>query len=91
MTTSDRRLLASLLSFSLVLGPLCPTPLRAAEPTKEDVANAKALAKEGRELREKGKYKEALVKFEAAWAYVQTPLTGRDLAHELERDGKLGT
>lgn len=61
----------------------------AGEPSKEDVANAKSLAKEGRELRDKGKFKEALVKFEAAYAYVPTPLTGRDLAQELERDGKL--
>lgn len=82
-------ILASLLSVSMFLSPLASAPPAFAEPTKEEIANAKALAKEGRELREQGRYKEALVKFEAAWAYVQTPLTGRDLAQELERDGRI--
>lgn len=51
--------------------------------------NSSPAASPTSKAREKGKYKEALAKFEAAWAYVQTPLTGRDLAQELERDGKL--
>lgn len=77
-----------LLALFLCVSLAAPS-LAHADPSAEDVANAKALVKEGRELREKGKYKEALVKFEAAWAYVQTPLTGRDLAQEYERDGRL--
>lgn len=96
MTTSDlpprargrsARFLVPLLASLALVAP--PSPVHAGEPSKEDVANAKSLAKEGRELRDKGKFKEALVKFEAAYAYVPTPLTGRDLAQELERDGKL--
>lgn len=93
MTTSDptsgRRNARFVLPLLASLALVAPAPAHAGEPSKEDVANAKSLAKEGRELRDKGKFKEALVKFEAAYAYVPTPLTGRDLAQELERDGKL--
>ena len=38
-----------------------PSPVHAGEPSKEDVANAKSLAKEGRELRDKGKFKDCLL------------------------------
>ncbi len=51
-----------------------------AEPTKEDIATAKAAIREARELRDKGKHAESLPKFKAAYSLVPTPLTALELA-----------
>lgn len=74
------------LPLVLALGLFTPA-LSFAEPSKEDVSAAKGLAKEGRDLRDKGDLPGALQKFKAAYALAPTPLTGLDLAQVQEKIG----
>ncbi|MBL8719817.1 MAG: hypothetical protein JNL79_27760 [Myxococcales bacterium] len=60
-----------------------------AEPSSGNVATAKSLVVEGRELRAKGEHTKARDRFKAAWALVPTPIIGLDLARELVACGQL--
>jgi len=51
-----------------------------AQPTAGDLETARALYKQGKDLREAGKTQEARDKFKAAHAVGQTPITGLELA-----------
>lgn len=51
-----------------------------AQPTAGDLETARALYKQGKELRDAGKTREARDKFKAAHAVGQTPITGLELA-----------
>ncbi|MGZ5967340.1 MAG: hypothetical protein ACXWP4_06710 [Polyangiales bacterium] len=53
-----------------------------AEPSASAIASAKSLVLDGRALRDKGDHKGARDKFKAAYALVQTPIIGIDLAKE---------
>lgn len=72
--TSSRRLLAIALALTLANSAL------AGNPTAEELATARALYKEGKDLRAAGDLKGALEKLTAAHALGHTPLTGIELA-----------
>ncbi len=87
-TSSDRnrRLLGAPL---LVAVAQLHVPLLHAEPSQAAVASAKSLVAEGRTLRDAGDHHGAKEKFKAAYAYVQTPIIGLDLAKEQVAVGEL--
>ncbi|MBK7402872.1 MAG: hypothetical protein IPJ34_43270 [Myxococcales bacterium] len=60
-----------------------------ADPSPGNVATAKSLVVEGRDLRAKGEHAKARDRFKAAWALVPTPIIGLDLARELVACGQL--
>jgi hypothetical protein len=72
--TSSRRFLAALFALTLANAAL------AGNPSAEDFATARALYKEGKDLRAAGDLKGALEKLTAAHALGHTPLTGIELA-----------
>jgi hypothetical protein len=74
--TSSKRVFAVALAAAL----LAPAAALAANPSAEDFATARALYKEGKELRAAGKLDAALEKLKAAHALGRTPLTGIELA-----------
>ncbi|MBL8718630.1 MAG: hypothetical protein JNL79_21795 [Myxococcales bacterium] len=65
---------------ALVLAFLLAVSVAQAEPSPSDVATAKSLLVEGRQLRAQNKHELARDKFKAAWALVPTPIIGLDLA-----------
>src|SRR5512143_1729383 len=73
--TSSKRIFAALLATAL----FAPAAL-AANPSAEDFATARALYKEGKDLRAAGDLKGALEKLKAAHALGHTPITGIELA-----------
>ncbi len=80
MTSGSARALVVACALG-ALGPaLAAPPASAAEPTAQDFATARALYKEGKELRAKGDLKGALEKLQKAHALGQTPITGMELA-----------
>ena len=64
----------------LVAAIACAAPSYAAGPSAADLESARALYKEGRELKAAGKIKEAIEKLKAAHALGRTPVTGIELA-----------
>ena len=60
-----------------------------ADASPANVASAKALLAEGRELRAKGEHAKARDRFKAAWALVPTTIIGVDLAREHVACGEL--
>jgi len=74
MTSSSRRILAAVFAFTLA------TSAHAGNPSAEDFATARALYKEGKDLRAAGNLKGALEKLTAAHTLGRTPLTGIELA-----------
>jgi hypothetical protein len=74
MTSSSRRVLVA--AFALTLAGTAV----AGNPSAEDFATARALYKDGKDLRAKGDLKGALEKLTAAHALGHTPLTGIELA-----------
>ena len=60
-----------------------------AEASPANVASAKSLLAEGRDLRAKGDHTKARDRFKAAWALVPTPIIGLDLANEHVACGEL--
>lgn len=86
-TSTDCRLpLRSLIIVAALTGSLTAP---ASPPSPSDVASAKSLVIEGRELRAKDDKRAALAKFKAAYALVQTPIIGLDLARSHEAVGEL--
>lgn len=77
MTSSRRRALALVLLLSL---GTVSTELPALAQSASELETARALNKEGKELRAAGKLREALVKFKAAHELGRTPVTGIELA-----------
>ncbi len=74
--TSSKRVFAVALAAAL----LAPAAALAANPSAQDFATARALYKEGKDLRAAGKLDAALEKLKAAHALGRTPLTGIELA-----------
>ena len=72
--TSSKLFFAAALSLTLAV------PAVAGNPNAEDFATARALYKEGKDLRAAGDLKGALEKLNAAHALGHTPLTGIELA-----------
>src|SRR4051812_21621751 len=72
--TSSKRILAAV--FALTLS----THALAGNPSAQDFATARALYKEGKDLRAAGDLKGALEKLTAAHTLGRTPLTGIELA-----------
>lgn len=79
MTRTSSRLVA-LCAIALALAAASPRVL--AGPSTADIATAKSLVVEGRELREKGDHRGARDRFKAAWSLVASPIVGLDLARE---------
>lgn len=65
---------------ALVLAVCLTVSTTHAEPSPSDVATAKSLLVEGRQLRAQNKHDLARDKFKAAWVLVPTPIIGLDLA-----------
>lgn len=59
-----------------------PSPTAVAAPSAGDIATAKSLVVEGRELRAKGDHRGARDRFKAAFDLVASPIVGLDLARE---------
>jgi hypothetical protein len=76
MTSSSRPLAA----LAVVIALASAAPAWAAGPSAQDLETARALYKEGKELRAKGDLKGAYVKLLAAHSVGRTPLTGIELA-----------
>jgi hypothetical protein len=83
--TSSKLLRASLAACILALAPAA----FGGQPTAEDYATARALYKEGKELRAKGDLKGALEKLKAAHVLGHTPITGLELARTEQMMGLL--
>ena len=73
--TSSSRFLAAVFAFTLAT-----SAAYAGNPSAEDFATARALYKEGKDLRAAGNLKGALEKLTAAHTLGRTPLTGIELA-----------
>ncbi len=82
--TSSKRIFAAVLATAL----FAPAAL-AANPSAEDFATARALYKEGKDLRAAGDLKGALEKLKAAHALGRTPITGIELARTQAQLGLL--
>ncbi len=77
---SARRVpVAPFVALALVLS-FANTPRAHAQPTSADLETARALFKEGRDLRAQGRLAEAIEKLKAAHTLGQTPITGLELA-----------
>jgi hypothetical protein len=87
MTSSERLALALALSVSLFApvarAQTAPAP-SAQEPSAADLETARALYKEGKELRAHGDLAGALAKLKAAHELGRTPITGLELARTYE-------
>lgn len=82
MTTFSRGSARSLVAAALVAGSfvsVLSTTSSASAQSASDLASARALYKEARELRDKGDAKSALEKFKAANALAGTPITALEL------------
>ena len=80
MTISNKRVRAlPLVLFVLASVPFVAVPRDALAQSASDLASARALYKEARELRDKGDPKGALEKFKAANALAGTPITALEL------------
>jgi len=80
MTISNKRVCAlPLLLVFLASVPFVAVPREALAQSASDLASARALYKEARELRDKGDPKGALDKFKAANALAGTPITALEL------------
>lgn len=80
MTSSEhRRRPLPLLVFAAVLALSTSSFAQSGVPTAADLESARALFKQGKELRAQGQPEAALEKFKAAHAYGQTPITGLEL------------
>ncbi|MGZ3476462.1 MAG: tetratricopeptide repeat protein [Polyangiales bacterium] len=91
MTTSSRRLRAVAFGAALSLAvPFAPRiALADPTPTGEDMATARKLYNQGRELRDKGNIEGALEKFKQAHALAATPITGYELGKTHMQLGQL--
>lgn len=76
-----RRRIAAMV-LSTFLGSTLAPATAWTEPSASAVASAKSAVVEGRARREKGDHAGAREMFKAAWAIVQTPIIGLDLANE---------
>jgi len=76
------------LGASLVLSALVAAPGRAHAQSAADLASARALYKEARELRDKGDTRAALEKFKAANALAGTPITALELGRTHAQAGQ---
>ncbi len=89
MKTSSLRLLPrAALAFALT----CGAPIRVAfaqQPSTADIAQARTLYNQGKELRERGDTAKALEKLKAAHALAGTPLTGLELGRTYMMLGQL--
>ncbi len=80
MTISNKRVRAlPLVLFVIASVPFVAVPREALAQSASDLASARALYKEARELRDKGDPKGALEKFKAANALAGTPITALEL------------
>jgi hypothetical protein len=87
MTSSDRLACAVALSVTLlapVVNAQSAPPPSTQEPTAADLETARALYKEGKELRAAGDLSGALAKLKAAHQLGHTPITGLELARTYE-------
>lgn len=80
-------LVAALQLGALGLG--CPAEAQTSDPSAADLASARELYREGKELRTKGDLRGALERFKAAHSYGQTPVTGLELGKTHMQLGEL--
>jgi hypothetical protein len=86
-TFIDRRVLVPLVAGALVA--LAPARAASAQPSPSDVAQARELYNQGKDLRSKGDVAGALEKLKAAHAIAGTPLTGLELGRTYAQMGRL--
>jgi hypothetical protein len=79
MKTSSESRVVALVCALTVAAPFLPSIARAADVSAEDMATARKLYNEGRELRDKGDVEGAIKKFEQAHTLAATPITGYEL------------
>jgi hypothetical protein len=92
MTSSSRLVLAGSLVFAGLMFSPQPAGAQAApvpSPTAQELETARALYKEGKELRARGDLAGALEKLQAAHALGNTPVTGIELARTYVMVGQI--
>ena len=85
-TSGNRRLAAFALALALFAGA---RPAHAGNPSESDVATARELYRQGADALDMGSPKAAVEKLAQAWALVQTPVIGTDLARAHKALGHL--
>ena len=85
-TSGNRRLATSALALVLFLGARAA---HATNPSESDIATARELYRQGADALDMGSPKAAVEKLAQAWALVQTPVIGTDLARAHKALGHL--
>ncbi len=88
MTTSNRSGVALVVAMTIATATMLGSENRASAQSASDLATARGIYKEARELRDRGDAKGALAKFKAAHALAGTPITALELGRTYAATGQ---